>query len=138
RVARGAGRRVRPGQRRRDVLAHAIGVLLVVAGILDGELAVILESRRFEHERVGRLRAASTQKRQRSRTRNDEIPNRVPHDIPPLVLVIDPAKRSGLPVGPGSRPTYTAAASGAPPRCARQGCRGSMGGDGINPRYAAY
>src|SRR5712672_313630 len=46
-VALGSGRRVRPRERWRNILTDAIGILLVVAGILDGQLAVVLEGGRL-------------------------------------------------------------------------------------------
>src|SRR5712671_4389908 len=53
-IALGPGGLVRPAERRRDVLAHAIGILLVVARMFDRQLAIVLEGGRLQHEGIGR------------------------------------------------------------------------------------
>src|SRR3984957_5474444 len=58
------GRRILPLERRRDVLSDAIGVGLVVAGILYREFAVVLKAWRGQGEVIGDGRYGDTQAEQ--------------------------------------------------------------------------
>src|SRR5581483_6931043 len=86
--------RVRPGQRRRDILADAIGAaLFVAAGILDCQGAVVREGRRGQRKYAGGARPGSGGKG-RQRDRGGKSGNGVFHGIP-LVLFGRRRRREG-------------------------------------------
>ncbi len=71
-VALGARRRIGPGQRRRDVLADAVRIRLVVAGVLGRPAAAVLERGRGDGEHAWRVRALAAQ-RQRDAGREQRV-----------------------------------------------------------------
>ena len=83
RVALGAGGRIRPGQRRRNVLAHAIRILLVVAGVLGRKALTVLERRRRDREYALRIRALAAPCKDQGEARGNQNHSLAQHEVPP-------------------------------------------------------
>src|SRR5580704_17632245 len=79
REALGALRNARPGERRRDVFADAVGATLFIgAGVFDSQRAVVLDLRRGQGEHVRRMRDAE---RQYQTARREQASEAVFHDV---------------------------------------------------------